>query len=116
MSKQSCFKKTVSHMTLSFLLSIDRCVMKNVLPLLLFFELFNLPLYACMKKKILMKKDIPLDIRFLKLVHSEGKIPSVCFKNKHVVEEAKMLIKLIAVHSKNFIRSNHALSRLSNII
>ena len=36
MSKQ-VFKKAASHATLSFLLCIDRCEMKNLQPLLLFF-------------------------------------------------------------------------------
>ena len=64
--------------------------------------LFTLPLYACMKQIFLMKEGIPLHIRFLKLVYSKGKI--IVFKHKHVVEETKMLIKLIAVHSYHFIR------------
>ena len=35
-------------------------------------------------------------------MYSKGKI--IVFKHKHVVEETKMLIKLIAVHSYHFIR------------
>ena len=39
-----------------------------------------------------------------KLVYIEGKIASVCFQTQaHVVEEAKMLIKLIIVNSNNFL-------------
>ena len=37
MSKQFFLKKTAIHATLSFLFCIDRCEMKNVQPLLLFF-------------------------------------------------------------------------------
>ena len=38
-------------------------------------------------------------------MYSKGKITSVCFKTqKHTVEEAKMLIKLILVDSNHFIR------------
>ena len=86
MSKQFFLNKAASHATLSFLLCIDRCKMKNLQPLLLFFAgdgcLLSLSLslsvclclYAFMKQIFLSKEDILLHIRFLKLVHSEEKI------------------------------------------
>ena len=46
---------------------------------LLWRHLFTLPLYSYMKQIFIMKKDIPLHTRFLKLVYSEEKIASVCF-------------------------------------
>ena len=93
MSKQFFFlKKAASHVTLSFLLSIDRYKMKNVQPLLIFFAgdgflLFLslslcVSLYAFMKHIFLTKEDILLHIRFLELVHSEGKITQVCFSTQ----------------------------------
>ena len=53
-----------------------------------------------------------MHIRFSKLVYSEGKITSVCFKTQtHVVEEAKMLIKLIVIDSNHFIKCKSKITR-----
>ena len=60
-------------------------------------------LYASIKQIFLTKEDIPLHIRFLNLVYSQGSLRFV-FKHKHVAEEAKMRIKSIAVDSNDFIR------------
>ena len=47
-SKQFFLKKTAGHATLSFLLCIDRCEMKNVQPLLLFLTGGSCLLLLCM--------------------------------------------------------------------
>ena len=61
-------------------------------------------LYACIKQIFLTKEEIPLYIRSSKLLHGKGKITLVCFKQTHVVKDAKMLIKLIVVVSNHFTR------------
>ena len=63
----------------------------------------SVSLYACMKQIFLTKEDIPSHIRF--------------FKHKHVAEEAKMLIKLIAVDSNYFKRYKSKITQyISTII
>ena len=70
-----------------------------------------------MKQIYLTEEDIPLHIRFLKLVYSEGKIASVCFQTEtHLVNKAKMLIKLIVVNSNHFVRHKCEITHCLDII
>ena len=66
--------------------------------------MFTSPLYTCIKKIFLTKEEILLYIQFSKLLYGKGKITLLCFKQTHVVKDAKMLIKLIAVVSNHFTR------------
>ena len=66
--------------------------------------MFTSTLYACIKQIFLTKEEIPLYIRSSKLLYGKGKITLVCFKQTHVVKDAKMLIKLIVVVSNHFTR------------
>ena len=66
--------------------------------------IFTSTLYACIKQIFLTKEEIPLYIRSSKLLYGKGKISLVCFKQTHVVKDAKMLIKLIVVVSNHFTR------------
>ena len=98
------FKKAASQATL-FLLCIYRFEMKNV-QLLLFFAGDNVyfPSLCLYKANFLTKEEIPLYIRFSKLLYGKEKITLVCFKQTHVVKDAKKLIKLIAAVSNHLTR------------
>ena len=100
MSKQF-FKKTASHAKLSFLLCIDISEMENVQPLLLFFTGDSYLLSFCM----LDETNFPYEEGY-STAHSifeafvqQRKDHFGLFLNKHVVEEAKILIKFIVVDS-----------------
>ena len=78
-------------------------------------QLFTHPAYACMKQTFLTKEDTPFHIGFSKLVYSKRKITLVRFKTQtHIVEETKMLIKLIVVDSNHFIRYKYKITHCLN--
>ena len=75
-------------------------------PLLLFFagDSCLLSQSVCLHEtNFVTKKDIPLHIQF-NLSAVKGRSLWFVFKHKHIVKDAKMLIKWIAVNSNHFIR------------
>ena len=75
-----CFLLFLFSFIISFMYWLMWIEKRTVPPTFLHWQqLFSLPLYACMKQIFLTKEDIPLHIRFLKLVYSKGKIILVCF-------------------------------------
>ena len=108
MSKQFVLKSTKSTTTLSFLLCIDRCEMKNMQPLLLFFTDDS-----CYSTSVcLYESNFPYEgghfiahSIFKTCVH-QMKDHFNLFLNTNTLsgKEAKMLIKLIVVDSNHFIR------------
>ena len=97
----------MSTATLSFLLHFERCGMKNVQPLLLLFagDSCSLPLCMPVWKNFSWRwRTFHCTFDFQNLCTMKERSLWFVFKQKHVVEEAKILIKLIAANSNHFTR------------
>ena len=76
MSKQFFLKKAASHATLSFLLYIDICKIKNVQPLLLYFAgdgcLLSFYLSVCLSVSVSVSVSLCLSLLFLLQIKSRS--------------------------------------------